>query len=313
VTAGKTYEYENWYQSNVDSEVDAEVQMNDGSTQYFWLGNVLANPNWTKFSTTFTVPADAKNMAVYQILAKKGYVISDDYNLSEYTPMPFNRALVSITFDDGWANQYVNAYPMLQQYELPATFYIISGELTDQPDYMSAAQVKNLQLAGHEIGSHSVTHPDLTTVSATQLQNEMANSQATLQNVVGVPVTDFAYPYGAYNSNTIAAGSGYYQSQRTVNSGFNTKDNFNITQLKIYEVDSNITQAQVKGWVDAAIAQKSWLILVYHETATQPADPTDSLYTTQPADLNAELAYIKNSGVSAVTVKQAINEILPQL
>jgi peptidoglycan/xylan/chitin deacetylase (PgdA/CDA1 family) len=143
--------------------------------------------------------------------------------------------------------------------------------------------------------------------------NEMSQSQATLQNLLGAPVTDFAYPYGAYNASTIAAGEQYYQSQRTVNGGLNTKDNFDTTQLKIYEVDSDISQAQVQGWVNAAIAQKSWLILVFHEIATTPVDPTDVLYDTQPSDLSAELSYIKQSGVAVETVNQALNEIKPQL
>jgi peptidoglycan/xylan/chitin deacetylase (PgdA/CDA1 family) len=314
VTAGATYQYSNWYQSNVDTEVDAEVVMNDGTTNYYYLGAVLASPTaWTKFTTTFTPPAGAKSLAVYQILAKVGYITTDDYSLSTYTPAQFNRAIVSVTFDDGWTNQYQNAYPVLQANGIPATFYIISGELTDQPDYMTAAQVKTLFTSGNEIASHSVTHPDLTTVSQTKLVQEMQQSQATLQNVIGVPVTNFAYPYGAYNSNTIAVGKQYYRSQRTVNAGYNTKDNFDLTQLKIYEVDSNISQAQVQGWINGAIAQKTWLILVYHEIATSPVDPSDALYTTQPGDLSAEMAYLKGTGVAVETVSQAIDEILPQL
>jgi peptidoglycan/xylan/chitin deacetylase (PgdA/CDA1 family) len=313
ITAGKTYEYTNWYQSNVDTEVDAEVQMSDGTTQYVWLGNALTNTAWTKFTATYTPPAGAKSIAIYQILAKKGYLITDDYSLTNYAPQPFSRALISITFDDGWTNQYTNAFPMLQQYGLPATFYIISGELTDQPDYMSKAQVVNLHNAGEEIGSHSVTHPDLTTVSATKLQNEMKNSQTTLQAAIGVPITDFAYPYGAYNSKTIAVGKQYYQSQRSVNDGLNTRDNWDLTQLKIHEVDTNITSVQVQAWVDQAVADKAWLILVYHETANSPTDPTDAGYLVKPADLNTELAYIKNTKAAVVTVNQAINEITPQL
>jgi peptidoglycan/xylan/chitin deacetylase (PgdA/CDA1 family) len=313
VSSGKTYKYENWYQSNVDTEVDAEVLMNDGTTQYYWVGTVPTSPAWAKYSNTFTVPTGAKSIAIYQILAKKGYIVSDDYSLSEYIPLPLNRGLVSVTFDDGWTNQYTNAFPMLTKYGLPATFYIISGELTDQPDYMTATQVKNLQQAGHEIGSHSVTHPDLTTVSAAQLQNEMKNSQVTLQSVVGVPITNFAYPFGAYNSSTIAVGKQYYQSQRSVDRGLNTKDNFDLTRLKIQEVDSNISQAQVQGWINAAMAQKAWLVLVYHEIAVTPSDPTDQLYTTQPGDLDSELSYLKNSGVTVLTVNQAIHEITPQL
>jgi hypothetical protein len=46
VSSGKTYKYENWYQSNVDTEVDAEVLMNDGTTQYYWVGTVSASPTW---------------------------------------------------------------------------------------------------------------------------------------------------------------------------------------------------------------------------------------------------------------------------
>jgi len=313
VTAGKTYQYSNWYQSNVDTEVDAEVLMTDGSTQYFYLGTVLTNTNWTQFKTTFTVPAGGKSLAIYQILAKVGYVVSDDYNLATYTPAPFNRALVSVTFDDGWANQYTNGMPVMQQNGLIGTYYIISGELADQPDYMSGTQVKNLFAQGNEIASHSVTHPDLTTLSAAQLKNEMANSQTTLQNLIGAPVVDFAYPFGAYNGNTIAVGKQYYQSQRTVNAGYNTKDNFDLTQLKMYEVDSNISQAQVKAWIDGAIASNSWLILCYHEIATTPTDPTDDLYTTKPADFAAEMAYLKSTNVATKTVQQAINELTPQL
>jgi peptidoglycan/xylan/chitin deacetylase (PgdA/CDA1 family) len=312
VTSGQTYQYTNWYKTNVDSEVDAEVTMSDGTVQYAYLGTVLANTSWTQFKATYTVPSGAKSMAVYQILAKVGYVISDDYSLSNYAAVPFNRGLVSISFDDGWTNQYTNAAPLLKKYGLVGTYNIISGELADQPDYMSAAQVKALYASGNEIASHSVTHPDMTTLTSAQLTSQMSQSQTTLQNLLGAPVTDFAYPYGAYNNATLAEGSKYYQTQRTVNGGLNTKDNLNLTQLKIYEVDSNISQAQVKGWVDAAIAQKSWLILVFHEVAVTPSDPTDALYDTQPADMDAELAYIKSTGIAAVTMHQAVTEVLSQ-
>ncbi len=53
--------------------------MNDGTTQYFYVTTAFANTTWTKASGIFTVPAGAKSVSVYQILAKKGYVISDDY------------------------------------------------------------------------------------------------------------------------------------------------------------------------------------------------------------------------------------------
>jgi peptidoglycan/xylan/chitin deacetylase (PgdA/CDA1 family) len=312
VTVGKTYQYSNWYQSNVDTEVDAEVTLTNGTVQYFWLGTVFANTNWTQFKTTFTPPAGAKSVAIYQLLAKVGYITSDDYSLAEYTPVPYNRGIVSVNFDDGWTNQYLNANPVLKQLGIMATYFIISGELNDTPDYMTSTQVKDLYANGNEIGSHTVTHPDLTTLSASQMQSEMANSQTTLQNLIGAPVTDFAYPYGAYNANTISVGKQYYASQRSVNGGLNTKDSLDVTQLKIEEVDSDISQAQVQGWINAAVAQHAWLILVYHEVATTPSAADDALYTTQPSDFTAEMNYLKNSGVAVETTHQALAEVQAQ-
>ena len=313
VTVGKTYKYENWYQSNVETQVDAAVTMADGSIQYFWLGNVPSSTNWAKYSSTFTVPLGAKSMAIYQILTKVGYLTTDDYTLNEYTPSSLNRGLVSVTFDDSWANQYTNGLPLLQKYGLAATFYVLSGELTSQPEYMNASQVLSLHAGGHEIGSHTITHTDLTTVSQSQLVQEMSQSQITLQNIIGAPVKNFAYPYGAYNANTLNVGKQYYRSQRSVNRGVNSKDNFDITALKIQEVNSSVSQAQVKSWIDEAIAQKAWLILCYHEIANTPVAPEDAYYTVKPADLDAHLGYLKQTGVTVKTVNQALDEVLAQL
>jgi peptidoglycan/xylan/chitin deacetylase (PgdA/CDA1 family) len=248
----------------------------------------------------------------YHILAANGSLTTDDYTFAPYTPTPYTRALVSVTLDDGWTNQYTNALPALTKYSVPATFYIISGSLTDQPDYMSGTQVKALKTAGHEIGDHTITHPDLTTLSAALLTSEMKNSQATLQTLIGAPVPNFAYPYGAYNAATIAEGMKYFRSQRTVDDGFNTKDSLSLTTLKVQNVFNTTTPAQVQAWIAQATHDKTWLILVYHEVAVTPTDPTDVQYDTQPADFNTEMAAVKNSGAGVVTVNQAINEISTQ-
>ena len=145
---------------------------------------------------------------------------------------------------------------------LKATFYIISSALTDQPAYMTAGQIITLHNSGMEIGSHSVTHPDMTKLSQAALIKEMSQSRQVLQNTIGVPVTDFAYPEGIYNANTIAVGKQYYQSQRNSDGGFNTKDQLDLTRLKIQAVYNGTTPAQVKAWIDQAKTQKTWLILL---------------------------------------------------
>jgi peptidoglycan/xylan/chitin deacetylase (PgdA/CDA1 family) len=310
-TAGH-YRYTDWYQSNVSTEIDAAVTIN-GVVQYYYLGTVLPSTTWAQASAEFDMPAGATSITVFHLIAANGSLTIDDSSFGIYTPAPFNRGIVSINFDDGWSNQYTNALPLLNKYGEHATFFIISGELQDQPDYMSTTQIKGLITAGDEVGSHTITHPDLTTLTTAQAQNEMQQSQTTLQNTFGIPITDFAYPYGAYNASTIAIGKQLYVSQRTVNSGFNTKDNLNLTQVLVQNVFNNTTPAQVKAWVDQANQQHTWLELVYHEVATVPSDPTDVPYDTQPSDLDAELSYIKSSGIAVETTQQAINEVVPQL
>jgi peptidoglycan/xylan/chitin deacetylase (PgdA/CDA1 family) len=312
VTAGN-YLYTDWYKSNVNTEIDAAVTMQDGTTSYYYVANVPASTNWAQVKAQFSVPAGATQIAIYHLLAAKGSLTTDDYSFTPYTPTPLNRGLVSVTLDDGWTNQYTNAAPIMSQNSVPGTFYIISGELTDQPDYMSGAQVQALKTAGHEIGSHTVTHPDLTTLSTTQLTNELANSQTTLGNLIGSPVTSFAYPFGAYNATTITKAKAYYASQRTVDSGYNTKDLFDATKLKVQNVVASTTPAQVQVWINQATQDKSWLILVYHEVANTPTDPTDVDYTTTPADFATEMTAVKNSTLGKMTVNQALSEITSQL
>ncbi|NOT86156.1 MAG: polysaccharide deacetylase family protein [Methylococcaceae bacterium] len=313
VTPGH-YQYTGWYQSNVETEVVAEFTMSDGSVQSYYLGYPMAFSIWKQFRAELDVPQGAVSVTIYHVIYSVGTLTTDDFCFAPYTPAQFNRPLVSVTYDDGDANQYANAYPLHLTRGVPATFYIISGELNNLPTYMTAAQILDLHAHGMEIGSHSATHSDTTTLSSANLVNEMSQSQSTLQSTIGALVTDFSAPYGAYNQNTIAVGQQYYQSQRTVDSGFNNKDNFDPTRLKIQEVYNGVTPIQVKFWINQAISEKSWLILVYHriDPNTQPL-PKGDLYSILPSELDEVLTYLKSSGAAAITVDKAIKEIFPQL
>lgn len=314
VTAGGHYLFSDWYQATVDTEVDAGVTMSDGTVHYFYLGKIPASTTWKQAKLEFDVPAGAVSATIFHLIAAKGSLTTDDYSFGLYTPAAFKRGLVTVTFDDGWTNQYTNALPIMKKYGLTSTFYIISGELTSQPDYMTVAQIKALKTAGAEIGSHSVSHVDFTTLTATQLTNQFKNSQATLANKFGAgTITSFAYPYGAYNAKTQVEGAKYYQTQRSTESGYNTKDNLNLQNLKVQNIFSTTTPAQVQAWINQAKLQGTWLILVYHEIALVPTDPTDGDYTTKPADLDTEMAAVKASGLGVVTISQGVKEVLPQI
>ena len=110
-----------------------------------------------------------------------------------------------------------------------------------------------------------MTHRDLTTLSATEVETELRDSQAWLKTQFGLPaVPSFASPYGAYNASVLTTVQKYYGSHRTVNGGQNFKDS-NILQLRSHSVNSYITVDTVRGWIDSAAADGSWLILTFHQ------------------------------------------------
>jgi Polysaccharide deacetylase/LGFP repeat len=212
--------------------------------------------------------------------------------------------MVSVTFDDGWASQYNNALPILNKYGVPATMYVLSGSI-DTPDYMTQAQVRAFASRGDEIASHTVTHADLTKVTAAQLDTELAQSKTRLQQLFGpTAAVDFASPYGASNPTTTAAVQKYYATQRNTDVGYNAQASFNRYNILVQNVDSSTTANTVQGWITNAKNSNTWLVMVYHEVgASIGAD----IYHTDTAVLDSHMAAVKNSGLPMVTIRQGVN------
>jgi len=309
VTPDTQYRFSDYYKATVQTEVVVAFTMSDGTDYYQTIGLPGASASaWTNFTTTFTVPKGATTMTVYHLIQKKGTLTVDDTKLTTYVPVGFNRALVSLTFDDGYESSYLNGLPLLQKYGFTSTQFIVTN-LIDTEGYMTRAQVKAFSSAGSEIGSHSLTHREMTTLTKAQYDKELANSQTKLQNWTGKPVTDFAFPEGLYNQAIVNDAKPLYAATRGVEPGLNGKDNFNAYDVKVQNVDYATTADQVADWVAQAKATKTWLVLVYHAV-----DPTDtSEFNVTPANLDTQLGAVKNSGVQVLTMQQALAEIMPQL
>ncbi|HUS26077.1 MAG TPA: polysaccharide deacetylase family protein [Nevskiaceae bacterium] len=313
VTPGATYNYSNWYQSNVDTEVDAQVTDTNGVISYHYVSTALASPSaWAQTSGQFTAPVNAQSVTFYQVLNKAGFVQVDDTSLAQYTPDAFSHGMVSLTFDDTWRSQYTNGLPLLDQYGVKATFYALTGTF-DYPDYMEPAMLQALQADGQEIASHTVTHAHLPTLTVPQMDQELGDAKTTLQSLLGTSAAqNFATPYGEYNSTVISEIQKYYRSHRSTDEGFNSKDNFDIYNIKVQNILDTTTPAQVAAWVAQAQNDKTWLVLVYHQVQDDPTVNAED-YSITPANLASELANIQQSGIAVKTVNQALDEIAAQL
>ncbi|MGH9394685.1 MAG: polysaccharide deacetylase family protein [Terriglobales bacterium] len=117
-------------------------------------------------------------------------------------------ACLSITFDDGYADNAEVAAPILDRLSLSATFFVATAAigsdcrfpwdagLQERPRLMSWAQVRELHAAGFGIGSHTVSHARLAQVRGDALKSELADSRQRIERELGEPCLDLAYPFG---------------------------------------------------------------------------------------------------------------------
>jgi peptidoglycan/xylan/chitin deacetylase (PgdA/CDA1 family) len=132
-------------------------------------------------------------------------------------PLP-DRPVV-LTFDDGYADLYTQAFPVLKRHHFKAVAYIVSGFVGRTGENVSPDQVREMDAYGIEIGAHTVNHVDLTKAGPT-LSYEVGGSKTALEALVGHPVLDFCYPSGRFDGAVMqAVQSAGYESATTTQTG----------------------------------------------------------------------------------------------
>lgn len=111
---------------------------------------------------------------------------------------------VVITLDDGYADLYTTAFPILKSHSFKAVAYIVTS-FVGQPRYVTADQVIEMDHNGIEIASHTLNHANLSRTSPYWVTYQLTASKAWLQSLLGHAVVDFAYPSGKFNSQVISA------------------------------------------------------------------------------------------------------------
>ncbi|MBC7876673.1 MAG: polysaccharide deacetylase family protein [Anaerolineales bacterium] len=144
--------------------------------------------------------------------------------IEEGTDLPLRPII--ITFDDGHLNNYTNAFPVMKKYGFTGTLYIV-GKYMGTPEYMNAEQIREMVADGWDVGSHSMSHLDLTSLDPQQQQYEIVESRRFLETELGIPIQTFSYPFGVKDTTvvnltysagyTAAMGTGYTYDQGTSN------------------------------------------------------------------------------------------------
>jgi len=112
---------------------------------------------------------------------------------------PLPEKPVMITFDDGYLDNYANAFPSMKKYGFTGTIFLVTGKIGQDQRFVNWDQVREMQQAGFVFGSHTANHTTLTKIDATQIETELVESRDEIERQLGQKPRYFAYPTGAYN------------------------------------------------------------------------------------------------------------------
>lgn len=309
VTPGRYYEFSDWYRSSVPTRVLLEIERADGTYSEISQPTVAESPSkWVQYKTRFYVPANAVAAHLIHVPLKAGWVMTDDYALNPSRPGALKRPLVSLSFDDGTQGQLDSALPALEKNSLKGTFFLVPGFFgTD--GYVASSAVARYTKAGQEVGAHTMTHPDLTAISATKRRSEITQSKKQLVGLGGGAVSGFASPFGEYNATTLkdisSAGFGY---QRGLDEGLNETDGWDKMRIKSYLVMRDTTSEELKNLLAEAAADNTWLVLVWHGV-----EENGDAYAVTPAQFEAQMAQIVDSKITVLTMAAASAEVDKQV
>jgi peptidoglycan/xylan/chitin deacetylase (PgdA/CDA1 family) len=228
--------------------------------------------------------------------------------------LPFTitrHGLVSIDFDDGYQSMYDNGLPILDSAGLKSTQYIITQKVgTDS--YVSLDEVMQMYNNGHEIGVHTRTHPNLTTLTDAQMTDEILGAKQDLISWGIVPTT-LAYPYGGYSPAVEAVVlSAGLRGARDSDLGYNSSGlgltfggplDHDTLPLELWseaaEMDMNTTLSDITSEIDYAVANNLWLIILFHRV--DETDPCCSSISVDHTLIQGTVDYLVQHKVPVVT------------
>lgn len=171
----------------------------------------ICDPHTKEESSYYIAPQRFQRFMRY--LHTRGYTTA---SLAEWGKENISENRVLLTFDDGYDDLYEHLFPLVIQHRLTPVIFLVANHIGgsnvwDQANGLRARnlltleQVREMQKYGVEFGSHTLTHPWLPSVSDVQLGREVTNSKHRLEDLLGVEISSFAYPYGGVDRRVRSA------------------------------------------------------------------------------------------------------------
>ena len=297
-----TYAYSFSYRSNIPVRIDVE-QIKSNKPAYRHIMTLKPTATWQSFTAHLNNADDAEAFRVVLAGTGRGYVDSRNFDIHQIPDAHLSTGTVTVAFDDGWESVEKNALPLLEKYNIRTTQYIISDvSRQNVQEYMNIETVAKLKRAGHEIGSHSLTHCNQTELTESQLADNAVRSKMILEQSNLGPIRSFAYPLGQYNEKTQAVYGQQYPLIRTSDFGYNDRyfDDSNIHSIGVL---SSTSDREFRSWLDHAKTHRLWLVLVYHRINES------GTYNVTDEQLERQLKMITTSGLKTLPLAEAADDV----
>jgi peptidoglycan/xylan/chitin deacetylase (PgdA/CDA1 family) len=162
------------------------------------------NDNITGIEELFVSPKEFEKQMKF--LRENNYNVISFKELGDYDS--YDKPVI-ITFDDGYEDNYYNAYPILKKYNFKATIFL-SVDAIDKPLFLKKAQITEMgDLIDFE--SHTLSHPYLTQLNNKEAAHELSESKKQIEEITGKQVNVLAYPIGDFDRRIIEIASKYYK------------------------------------------------------------------------------------------------------
>lgn len=173
---------------------------------------------------------------------------------------PGSIPMVSFVFDDGNDTDYLVGKEIFAAQGVVASS-AVTTDFINTADHMTSAQVIALQDAGWEIMGHTVTHPNLKSLSPVGIEAEISRSKADLQRL-GLTINNLVYPYNKNDETVRQITARHYRSGRGGTNAFNATD-LDPFHIKSFSMKHDV--AAMKALIDVAHAERKWLVFYQHE------------------------------------------------
>jgi peptidoglycan/xylan/chitin deacetylase (PgdA/CDA1 family) len=212
---------------------------------------------------------------------------------------------VALFFDDGWKNQYDEAFPILKEFGFKATFAVITDYIgLDRETFkgrMNHTELKELQNSGMEIASHTKTHPHMLNLTHERLVDEIANSKKALTQL-GFNVKTFVYPHGEWNQTIIGyvKEAGYTYARTIKPEAYTIKNqdanaryhigSWTITNQTLEEFQKILSNAN----------ESTVIVLTYHHITNDGPQET----STPTKNFREQMKYLKENNFQVVLLSE---------